>query len=416
MRFNFQEIIYRINSRPKERLEVFLALPFSLKLKVIAKLSKHIKYDLLKSLPDDELLKVLNASDSDDATDLIQLFPQEKQKDLVSRLGINIRSEVQTLIKYNPKSAAGLMNLDFIAVDENDNLRSVVRRFKLYEKRTGRLPTIVIVKENKIYSGYLPGHELGFGLPTDKVKKYMRRMPSISSTASVDEVIDLFRQTPQNKVVVLDEYHKPLGIIYSDDILNIMREKDANSLYEFAGVKEEEATDSFRQKFKNRYKWLIINLGTAFLASFVISIFNETISRYVLLAVYMPIVAGMGGNAATQTLAVMVRGIATEGLNFRNSLPVIFNEIKSSLLNGILNGFIVGLIVVVLNHNLTLALVLMLAMILNLIVASIAGTIIPLILKQLGKDPASSATIFITTATDVLGFLAFLGLATFFLN
>ncbi len=416
MSFNFQEIIYKINSRPKERLAVFLDLPLALKMEILAKLSKHIKYDLLKSLPEEELFNILNASSPDDATDLIQLFPPERQKDLVNKLGLNIRSEVQTLIKYSPESAAGLMNLDFIAIDENDTLRSVARRFKLYEKRTGRLPTIVVLRANKTFVGYLPGHELGFGLPQDRVKKYLRRIPTVSAAASVDEVIDLFRQTPHNKIVVLDEHRRPLGIIYSDDVLNLMKEKDSSSLYEFAGLKEEEATDSAWQKFKNRYKWLIINLGTAFLASFVVSLFDETISRYVLLAVYMPIVAGMGGNAATQTLAVMVRGIATEGLNFRNSLPVIFNEIKASLLNGLINGFIVALIVIAFNRNFVLALILMMAMVLNLVVASFFGTIIPLLMKRLGKDPASSATIFITTATDVLGFLAFLGLAALFLR
>jgi magnesium transporter len=178
---------------------------------------------------------------------------------------------------------------------------------------------------------------------------------------------------------------------------------------------EELVTDTATMKVKHRYKWLIINLGTAFLASFTVSLFDETISKYVLLAVYMPIVAGMGGNAATQTLAVLVRGIALKQIEFRTAWPTLRREVSAGLLNGIINGIIVAAIVIVINHDYRIALILSLAMIVNLVVAGTFGTIVPLLMQKFGKDPAASATVFITTATDVLGFLAFLGLATLIL-
>jgi len=190
-----------------------------------------------------------------------------------------------------------------------------------------------------------------------------------------------------------------------------------NHYINFAGVsKEEQVQDGPLTKVEFRYKWLIINLGTAFLAAFVVKMFDPTISKYVLLAVYMPVVAGMGGNAATQTLAVLVRGIAFNQINLSNAWKTIRNEVISGFINGIITGILAGAIVMLLDGNITLAIIIAVAMVMNLIVAGFFGAIVPLIMKKLGKDPASSATIFITTATDVFGFLAFLGLATLFLK
>jgi magnesium transporter len=153
-------------------------------------------------------------------------------------------------------------------------------------------------------------------------------------------------------------------------------------------------------------------LGTAFLASFVVSRFEDTLSAFVLLAVYMPIVAGMGGNAATQTLAVLVRGIALKQIELKTAWRTLRNELGASLVNGIINGLLVAAVVILVNHDYKIAAILAMAMVLNMLVAAFFGTLVPLLMSKLGKDPAASATIFITTATDVLGFLAFLGLAT----
>ena len=202
-------------------------------------------------------------------------------------------------------------------------------------------------------------------------------------------------------------------MIYSDDILRIIEKRSLNTLRDFAGVsKEEDVFDSALTKVKNRYKWLIINLGTAFLAASVVGLFQETISAFVLLAVYMPIVAGMGGNAGTQTLAVVVRGLTLKEIVGKR---VVINEMLAGAINGIINGAIVAAVAAFLHKNPMLGLIVCLAMIINLIIAGMFGAIVPLIMKRLGKDPASSATIFITTATDVLGFFAFLGLASIFL-
>lgn len=308
------------------------------------------------------------------------------------------------------------MNIDYIQINESDSIGEVAKQFKIHEKRTGHSPTIIVLKQEGVLSGYLPGHELGFAFPKDKAKKYVKKINTIPYFASQEEAIELFRNFPHSKIAVLGETGQVLGIIYSDDILRLLREQESASLYNFAGVsKEESVLDGTIVKVKSRYKWLILNLGTAFLASFVVGFFEETISKYILLAVYMPIIAGMGGNAATQTMAVMVRGISLKQINPDSPLYMLKKEVLAGAANGIINGIIVACIVLLINKDLMIALILALAMVINLIVASFAGTLIPLLMKKIGKDPASSATIFITTATDVLGFLAFLGLAALLL-
>ena len=161
---------------------------------------------------------------------------------------------------------------------------------------------------------------------------------------------------------------------------------------------------------------MIINLGTAFLAAFTVGRFEGILEKYVLLAIYMPIVAGMGGNAATQTLAVQVRGIALKQIELKTAWKTLKNELGSGLINGLINGILVATVVILINHDFKIAIILAMAMVINLLVAAFFGTIVPLIMSKLGKDPAASATIFITTATDVLGFMAFLGIATLILE
>jgi magnesium transporter len=215
---------------------------------------------------------------------------------------------------------------------------------------------------------------------------------------------------------MLDQDTSVLGVIYADSVRPLFDKLPAESLYDFAGVMESEGVkDGVWSKVRHRYKWLIINLGTGFLAASVVGLFRNALDQLVLLAIYMPIIAGMGGNTATQTLAVMVRGIAIGDVKLANSFKPIMNEAGAGLVNGCINGALVAIIAILWNQNPLLGLVLGVAMVVNLIIAGFFGALVPLIMKELGKDPATSATIFITTATDVFGFFVFLGLATIIL-
>lgn len=413
---NIHTVLHQISFYPEKRLEIFLSLSNEMRTLVLLRLTKHILFDLLNKISDSELITTLEYLDPDEATDIIQHLPKRRQKIILTGLTEELKRGVQILTQFDPNTAAGLMNLDYIQCQVTDTIRDVAKKLKAHEKRTGRLPAIIALREGKIV-GYLPGHQLGLAEPFEQIRKYIRRISTVVSNTSHDEVIKTFKNNPHNKIVVIGERGNVMGIIYSDDILRILEEQESASLYDFAGVHEEETvTDSARTKIKLRYKWLITNLATAFLAAFTVGLFESTIAKYVLLAVYMPIVAGMGGNAGTQTLAVLVRGIALKQIELKNAMPTLKRELISAFVNGLINGLIVAVIVMIFNRDLKIAFILGMAMVINLLVAGFFGTLVPLIMKKLGKDPATSATIFITTATDVLGFLVFLGLAAAILD
>lgn len=409
------KLINQISFHPEHRVEIFQDLPESRKTELLHWLTPHIKKDLLLHLSDEEIVDLLNKVDPDEVTDLLQLFSKRKRERILEDLSEELKGAVSQLLQFDANTAAGLMNLDYIQVNSDDTVEDVAKKFKNHERKTGRLPVIVVMKEGKL-AGFLPGHELGFVPKSNRITPYIKKMPSVRSSADHHEVLQIFRSHPHNKIGVINDDGTIAGIIYSDDVLQLMQDQEASSLYDFAGISDEETvTDSYKRKVHHRYRWLIINLGTAFLAASVVGLFKDTISQYVLLAVYMPIVAGMGGNAATQTLAVMVRGLSMGQIDVKTAWQTVKNEIGAGFINGLINGFIVAIIVILSNHDWKVAIVLALAMVINLVVAGLFGSIVPLIVQKLGKDPASSATIFITTATDVLGFLAFLGLGTLIL-
>src|SRR3989344_6424407 len=324
---NINQIIHNISFQPKNRLALFLEIPIERRREIILRLTRHIQHEIITSLPEEELIKTLEGLDPDEATDIIQLLPGHRQKKIVNKLNKELREGVEILSKFDPQTAAGLMNVDYIEVEIDDTVTEVAKQFKLHEKRTGRLPAIIAVDKGKV-AGYVPGHELGFSKPTEKIRKYVRRISTIKHNADHDEVVRVFRERPHNKVVVIGDKNNILGIIYSDDILNVLNKREASSLYEFAGVHDEESvSDTVATKVKFRYQWLILNLFTAFLAASVVGLFEETISKVVLLAAFMPVVAGMGGNAGTQTLAVLVRGISQKQIELKNVWIALRKEV-----------------------------------------------------------------------------------------
>ncbi len=399
-----------------ERAQVFLALSPGERVDVFRSVTKNVKQDLATKLPDKELAELLQAIDPDEATDVLQLLGKRKREHVLEHLSQELKDSLSTLLEFDAETAAGLMTLDYVQLDVNDTFAEVADKFMNHEKKTGRPPIILALKDGKL-AGSLPSYQLGFVDRKETISRYVKRTPSISYAATHDEVFRQFQQHPHNKVVVLNDAGHVMGIIYSDDVLKIIQDQEASSLYDFAGISpEENVTDSAKRKVQHRYQWLIINLGASFLAAFVVGLFEDTLNQFVLLAIYMPIVAGMGGNAATQTLAVLVRGIALKQIELKTAVKTLKNELGAGLVNGIINGILVGAIVYGLNRDARIALVLALAMVINLLVAALFGTLVPLIMSKLGKDPAASATIFITTATDVFGFMVFLGLGTLILT
>lgn len=402
--------------RKDKRTALFLELPEERRLELLRSLTKPVRRDILMHIPDQDLVDILQAVSPDDATDILQLVTKHRREKAMMLLSEEVKDSLSMLLEFDPETAAGLMTLDYIQAETHENISTVATKFQQHEHRTGRPPVILALKEGKL-AGFLPGHELGFAHQNELIGKFVKRIPTISYAAPHTDVVHLFKSHPHGKVAVLNDAGDVIGIIYSDEVLKLIQEREASSLYDFAGIRQEESvTDSARRKAQNRYRWLIINLGTAFLAAGTVGLFEDTLQKYVLLAIYMPIVAGMGGNAATQTLAVLVRGIALKQIELKSAWKTLRNELGSGLINGLINGVLVAAVVIIFNHDYKIAIILGLAMVINLLVAAFFGTLVPLIMSKLGKDPAASATIFITTATDVLGFLVFLGLASVILN
>ncbi|MBP6882083.1 MAG: magnesium transporter [Candidatus Levybacteria bacterium] len=410
-----RKLISELTQYPKTRLAVFQGIEPGKQGYTLLKLSPRVQKDILNKLTDDEILALLNPLAPDKATDIIQIISSARSKKITDRLNETVKEKVEFLLKFNPKAAAGLMNLNYIIIERNANLESVIKELNIYEQKTGTFPTILIVDDGKLV-GELPGSTLALHHTSILQDKNIKKIPSVRYDSEVTKVVNSFVKNPHNKVVVLDQDDSVLGIIHSNDILRLIDKNEMRDLYGFAGVDTEEGVlDSALTKVKYRYKWLIINLGTAFLAASIVGMFEGTISRITLLAVYMPIVAGMGGNAATQALAVAVRGLVLKEVDLKSSRRLVINEMVSGAINGIINGVIVALIATFVNHSPMLGLVLAIAMVANLVTAGFFGALVPMIMKSLGKDPASSATIFITTATDVIGFFVFLGLASIML-
>ena len=406
------DISYRLISSPKKA--ILKEIPIEKRGFVLLRLSKAVQQKLLNQLNTEEIVNILNYLAPDESTDIIQnILDQKKRKSVIIELSSETRKKVEFLLTFNPRTAAGLMSLDYTKVKKDITFSQISDIIREHEKRTGKFPTILVVDKQDVLIGELPGHVFALRKKKEKINNFIEKVPTINHSKDESRVLRVFKRHPGNKVVVLDDNKKILGVIYSDDVVKLMNKESTRELYVSAGVSEEEGVhDPIYKKVKSRYKWLILNLATAFLAASVVGLFKDTISSFVLLAAYMPVVAGMGGNAGTQTLAVVVRGLALKEIELRTARKVIFNEVIAGGINGVINGVLVALVAFIFNQSLLLGIITGAAIIFNLMIAGFFGAIVPLIMKHFKKDPASSATIFITTATDVLGFFTFLGLAS----
>ncbi len=398
---------FRALSRERQR-DVFVQLPDVVREAVVA------------DMDEDQLHGFVRRLDPDEATDALEVAGEETRQAVLRRLDEDRREAIEFLLEFDPESAAGLMTLDYVTVDVRRGFGEVRERVRRYEDRTGRFPVIFVLENGRLL-GELPGPALA--MTTDDgegIADYVREAPTVGYDSDEEEVLERFRENPESTVAVLDREDGDdtvLGAIYAEDLLRLIDEEASRTLYEFTGLTEEESIlDGPLAKVRRRYKWLIVNLGTAFLAAAVVGLFEDTIAAFTLLAVYMPVVAGMGGNAGTQSMAVTVRGLAFGQVSLSTGGRAVINEILAGAANGAITGALVAVIATVFNRSPLLGVVLGVSMVLNLVIAGFFGTVIPLVLDRLEIDPATSATIFITTATDVLGFFIFLGLARLILG
>ena len=383
----------------KKRGIVFLDLPQDIQIKISGELSIS------------QILEMFNFLDPDEITDFLQRLSDEKHKFVSKKLDENLKEKVEYLLNFDPHSAAGLMSLDYIIVYKHSKVETLYNKLKKSFGRGKKTPLVLVRDKENHLIGHIPFGYFVLHRP-HSLEHCIEEIPWVYYDEHYDDVVKKFRASYHKNIVVVDYENHILGIIETSDLLKLIEQRKTENVYGLAGVKkEEDIMDSAWSKFKSRYFWLLLNLFTAFLAAGIVSLFEDTLSKLVLLAVYMPIIAGMGGNAATQTLAVVVRGISIHDVDFRSKMKVLLNEVIAGSLNGFVNGLIVALVAYIWNGMALLGLVVGISMIINLLIAGFFGTLLPFILEKLKIDPAVAATVFVTTATDVVGFFVFLGLA-----
>ncbi|OJI09073.1 hypothetical protein BK006_02250 [bacterium CG10_49_38] len=407
-----QSIIYS----PKKRLGIFRNLDLAERSFVFNQLSPAVRQEIMKRLSLDEVVELLDHLDLRRAHHVLDRMENRARRSrIIARLKNDRHAKIEYFCQFHPEASVGLVHLNYVFLADNTTVGDTAGIIEDYLRHTGKIPA-VLVSQNGRLAGEVSLGTLVREPNRNKLAQHLQPIATILYNAPREKILNLFTAKAHRKVAILDYDGSVLGLVYNDDVLDLLSRSPAASLYSFAGVEESERPfDSAWSKVSHRYRWLIMNLVTAFLAGSVIALFENTLTQVAFLAMYLPIVSGMGGNAATQTLAVMVRGIAIGEISLRNSRPAIIREVRAGLINGLITGLLVAIIAVILNQTPLFGLVVGLSIMANLVLAGLAGTIVPLLMRYFGKDPATSATVFITTATDVLGFLILLGLATLIL-
>ena len=399
---NDREKLIKLNNFKIEP-EVFIELNESIQSEIIKYLSTNTIVSILKNLESDNAIKILENLD-------------EKNKDVVlNSLPPKDRFVLQESLSYPEDTAARLMQREFTAIPSNWSVGQTIDYLRENKDLPEEFLEIFIVDNEFKPIGTVPSSKV---LRTSRDTKMQSIMLETQLSIPVDmdqeEVGHLFENYNLNSACVVDKSNKLVGMITSDDVLTVLKEEAEEDALRLAGVGDEEITDGVLKKTKRRFNWLLLNLFTAFLATWVISLFGATIEQMIALAFLMPIVASMGGNAGMQTLAVTIRTLATNELTKNNFIQTVSKEFSIGILNGIIFALISALIVQLWFKDVKLSLIISISMVLNMIVAGLFGILVPVALKRMKIDPAIASSVFVTTITDVIGFLSFLGIGAYF--
>jgi magnesium transporter len=401
-----------------KKREIFNLLHTEIASRVIVEIDDHSREQILGDINRERLVDIVGVMDSDKAADLIADLTEDNAEKILENLPWKDSAEVQKLLKYPEDTAGGIMHTELLSVREEVLVEDAIIQFMAISEEIGNIHDTFILDKNRKLVGVMPVRKLLLIKPETPISRVMdRHIISVNVHTDQEEVARVFKKYDLVSLAVVDKEDRLMGRILIDDIVDVLIEEASEDMLHMAGIyQDEKIMDPPLKSVRMRLPWLIINLATATLAASVVGLFQDTIHTLVILAMFMPIVAGMGGNAGTQALAVTVRGIALGELDFGNAKKAILKGITVGLFNGIITGTIMSFIAYIWKGSYILGLVLGLAMIINLFVANFFGIIIPLTLKWLKVDPAVASSIFLTSLTDCIGFISFLGLATFFIK
>jgi len=402
------------SSPPKERALIWRLLEQNLKGEVLQYLSEDIQAHFLSKLNTQEVISVTEDLDTDDLADILQQLPEHVSIEVLDSMDYQDRQRVEQVLSYPEDTAGGLMNTDTVTIRAEITIDVVIRYLRRHKSLPEMTDKLLVVSRKNELIGALPLTKMLVSSPCATVREVMETdLVTIDVNMEDNEVAKLFERQDLVSAPVINEDSLLLGRITIDDVVDVIREDADHSLMSMAGLDEEEDTFApISKTAKRRAVWLGINLITAFIASAVIGIFENTIEQVVALAVLMPIVASMGGIAGSQTLTLVIRAMAVGQISRSNLSWLLNREFFVALINGILWSFVVASAATLWFEDTTIGLVIATAMIINLVVAAIAGTSLPIFLKSQNIDPALAGGVILTTITDVVGFLSFLGLAT----
>lgn len=371
---------------------------------------------LVELLGNHRLLFIFPFMEKDDIVDILGEMEIGRQKSLMNLMKTEDRRIITDLLHYPPESAGGIMTTQYLALRNTMTVEEGFNTIRKIGPRTEQIETIYIVDDKKKLMGYVDLRDLLSASAGDLIAQYVEaNVISVAPEADQEVAARLVSKYDLNSIPVVSN-GIILGIITVDDIIDVIQQEHEEDMAQMAGVSvEEDLSTPLATSVKLRLPWLLINLLTAFLASSIVNIFQSTIAQVVALSAIMTIISGMGGNAGSQTMSIIIRYLAKDGIDREDSRRQLVKEILSGVINGLINGLLTAIVVVAVYHNLFLGGIVILAMVGNMIIGGIFGLTIPIALKKIGFDPAIASSIFLTTATDTLGFFLLLGLAQLFM-
>ena len=403
------------SSPPKQRSIIFSLLETEEEGDVLFELGEEIQQDLISNISNEELSEAVKELELDEIVDILQNLPEERMKTILSNMSKVDRQRIEMGLTFPENTAGGLLNTDVISVRPNNSIKEVLSYLRDQKELPDSTDKIFVVNNDNNYLGELPISKIITTDPVMNVREIMETdIPAINVNLEDKDVAIIFERNNLISSAVIDHKGQLIGRITIDDVVDVIREDADQNLLGMAGVAEDTFAPPGRAA-KSRVFWLAMNLVTAFIAASTINIFQDVIDKIVYLAVLMPIVASMGGVAATQTLTIVLRGLTLEQINTSNIKWLFKRELAVSIINGIVLSTLVAMSTYLWFQDYTLAVLIASALVINLISSVIAGILVPLILRKLKQDPAIGGSVVVTTVTDVVGFFSFLGLATIYL-
>ena len=403
------------NLIPESRIKLIELEGFNIDPEIFIELNESIRSDISILLSTESIANILKRLESDNALQILEKLDDNKKAQVLDRLSPKDRFLLEEGLSYPQDSAARIMQREFAAIPSDWLVGQTIDYLRENKDLPEEFLEIFVVDNNFKPIGTVPSSKVLRTSRETKMNTIMREMQVlIPVDMDKEEVGHVFENYNLFSAGVVNKSNKLVGMITGDDVFTVLKEEAEEDVLRLAGVGDEEITDTVVKKTKRRFTWLLLNLFTALLATWVISIFGATIEQMVALAFLMPIVASMGGNAGMQTLAVTIRAIASKEISSSNINNIITKEFIIGILNGIIFAFITGAIVHLWFRDIHLTILISIAMILNMVVAGLFGILVPVTLKKFNIDPAIASSVFVTTITDVIGFLSFLGLGAYF--